>query len=398
MYKIYNMTQLTLPIETSVRIPQNDISRYVNEIVETIPDSEFDEFRHHRGATSYHPKMMLKIILYAYTQSVFSGRRIEKLLHDSIRMMWLAQNQTPSYKTINRFRVNPNTDALIESLFIQFHSQCLKQNLIDNNSIFIDGTKVEANANRYTFVWKKSIQNHESKLNENSKALYRDLVEEKIKEGMSTEEINTLVYNYTVEHGAIPAPLNYEGFPKSVCTSINDEVCHGIPDKNIILKNGDIINVDVSTIKDGYFSDASRMFEIGDVSEEAKHLVKVAKECLDKGLEAVKPWGFLGDIGAAVQEHAEKNGYSVVRDFGGHGVGIRFHEDPFVAHIGTRGEGMVLVPGMVFTIEPMLNQGDYHVFVDADNDWTALTEDGSLSAQWEYTVLVTDTGVEILAY
>lgn len=225
-----------------------------------------------------------------------------------------------------------------------------------------------------------------------------DLVKEKIKEGMSTEEINTLVYDYTVEHGAIPAPLNYEGFPKSVCTSINDEVCHGIPDKNIILKNGDIINVDVSTIKDGYFSDASRMFEIGDVSEEAKHLVKVAKECLDKGLEAVKPWGFLGDIGAAVQEHAEKNGYSVVRDFGGHGVGIRFHEDPFVAHIGTRGEGMVLVPGMVFTIEPMVNQGDYHVFVDADNDWTALTEDGSLSAQWEYTVLVTDTGVEILAH
>ncbi|HGL5478102.1 TPA: IS1182-like element ISSau3 family transposase, partial [Staphylococcus aureus] len=180
MYKNYNMTQLTLPIETSVRIPQNDISRYVNEIVETIPDSEFDEFRHHRGATSYHPKMMLKIILYAYTQSVFSGRRIEKLLHDSIRMMWLAQDQTPSYKTINRFRVNPNTDALIESLFIQFHSQCLKQNLIDDNSIFIDGTKVEASANRYTFVWKKSIQNHESKLNKNSKALYRDLVEEKI--------------------------------------------------------------------------------------------------------------------------------------------------------------------------------------------------------------------------
>ncbi|HDJ1271976.1 TPA: transposase, partial [Staphylococcus aureus] len=173
MYKNYNLIQLTLPIETSVRIPQIDISRYVNEIVETIPDSEFDKFRHHRGATSYHPKMMLKITLYAYTQSVFSSRRIEKLLHDSIRMMWLAQNQTPSYKTINRIRVNPNTDALIESLFIQFHSQCLKQNLID-------GTKVEANANRYTFVWKKSIQNHESKLNENSKTLYRDLVEEKI--------------------------------------------------------------------------------------------------------------------------------------------------------------------------------------------------------------------------
>ena len=243
MYKDYNMTQHTLLMETSVLIPTNDISRHVNDIVETIPETEFDEFRHHRGATSYHPKMMLKIILYAYTQSVFSGRRIEKLLHDSIRMMWLAQDQTPSYKTINRIRVNPNTDALIESLFIQFHSQCLKQNLIDNNSIFIDGTKVEANANRYTFVWKKSIQNHESKLNENSKTLYRDLVEEKIKEGMSTEEINTLVYNYTVEHGAIPAPLNYEGFPKSVCTSINDEVCHGIPDKNIILKNGDIMQL-----------------------------------------------------------------------------------------------------------------------------------------------------------
>ncbi|CXJ91167.1 transposase [Staphylococcus aureus] len=180
MYKNYNMTPTYTTNRNFVRIPQNDISRYVNEIVETIPDSEFDEFRHHRGATSYHPKMILKIILYAYTQSVFSGRRIEKLLHDSIRMMWLAQDQTLSYKTINRFRVNPNTDALIESLFIQFYSQCLKQNLIDNNSIFIDGTKVEANANRYTFVWKKSIQNHESKLNENSKALYRDLVEEKI--------------------------------------------------------------------------------------------------------------------------------------------------------------------------------------------------------------------------
>ncbi|MVK49948.1 IS5/IS1182 family transposase, partial [Staphylococcus aureus] len=166
MYKNYNMTQLTLPIETSVRIPQNDISRYVNEIVETIPDSEFDEFRHHRGATSYHPKMMLNINLYLYTQYVFCSGRIDKLILVIILIICLAQFQTSSYITINRFRVNPNTDALIESLFIQFHSQCLKQNIIDNNSIFIDGTKVEANANRYTFVWKKSIQNHESKLNE----------------------------------------------------------------------------------------------------------------------------------------------------------------------------------------------------------------------------------------
>lgn len=180
MYKDYNMTQITLPMETSILIPNNDISRYVNEIVETIPEIEFEEFKHHRGATSYHPKMMLKIILYAYTQSVFSGRKIEKLLNDSIRMMWLSQNQIPSYKTINRFRVNPKTDALLASLFIQFHSQCLEQSLIDDKSIFIDGTKVEANANKYTFVWKRSIQNYETKMNENSTLLYRELVKNKI--------------------------------------------------------------------------------------------------------------------------------------------------------------------------------------------------------------------------
>lgn len=224
-----------------------------------------------------------------------------------------------------------------------------------------------------------------------------DLVAKHIKEGMSTEEINKLVYDYTVEQGAIPAPLNYQGFPKSVCTSINDEVCHGIPSEDIILKNGDIVNVDVSTIYNGYYSDASRMFMIGEVDEEAKRLVEVAKECLRRGVEAVKPWGFLGDIGAAVQEYAEANGYSVVIDFGGHGVGIHFHEEPFVPHVGKKGEGMVLVPGMVFTIEPMINQGEYDVFVDAENDWTALTEDGGLSAQWEYTVLVTEDGVEIIA-
>ncbi len=225
-----------------------------------------------------------------------------------------------------------------------------------------------------------------------------DLVGEKIKEGMSTEEINKIVYDYTISKGAIPAPLNYGGFPKSVCTSINEEVCHGIPDENIILKEGDIINVDVSTIKDGYYSDASRMYMIGNVSEEAKRLVEVSRECLRKGIEAVKPWGFLGDVGVAIQEYAEKNGYSVVRDFGGHGVGIKFHEDPFVAHVGNRGEGMVLAPGMIFTIEPMINQGEYEVFVDADNDWTAITEDGSLSSQWEHTILVTEDGVEIIAY
>jgi len=223
-----------------------------------------------------------------------------------------------------------------------------------------------------------------------------DLVAEHIKEGMSTEEINKLVHEYTVSQGAIPAPLNYQGYPKSVCTSINDEICHGIPSEEVILQSGDIVNVDVSTILDGYYSDASRMFMIGEVSEEAKRLVEVAKECLYKGIEAVKPWGFLGDIGEAVQKHAEGNGYSVVRDFGGHGVGLQFHEEPFVCHFGKSGEGMVLVPGMVFTVEPMINQGSYELFVDVDNDWTALTEDGGLSAQWEHTVVVTEDGVEII--
>ncbi len=225
-----------------------------------------------------------------------------------------------------------------------------------------------------------------------------DLVAKNIKAGMSTEEINTLVYDYTISQGAIPAPLNYEGFPKSVCTSINDEVCHGIPDKNIILKDGDIINVDVSTIYNGYFSDASRMFKIGNVNPQMNKLVDVAKECLNLGFRAAKPWGFLGDIAEAVQTHAEENGYSVVREFGGHGVGIEFHEDPFVAHVGKKGTDMLLVPGMVFTIEPMINMGEPDIFIDADNDWTVLTEDGYPSAQWEYTVLITETGAEILTH
>ena len=188
-----------------------------------------------------------------------------------------------------------------------------------------------------------------------------DHVAKHIHAGMSTADIDQLVYDYTVSHGAIPAPLNYQGFPKSCCTSVNDEVCHGIPDENIILKEGDIVNVDVSTIYHGYFSDASRMFMIGNVSEEAKRLVEVTKECLEIGIKAVKPWGHLGDIGAAIQEHAHKNGYSVVIDFAGHGIGKEFHEDPIVPHVGLKGKGMILAPGMVFTIEPMINEGDYHL-------------------------------------
>lgn len=225
-----------------------------------------------------------------------------------------------------------------------------------------------------------------------------DMVSENIKAGMTTEEIDKLVHDFTVSKGAIPAPLNYDGFPKSVCTSINDEVCHGIPSSEIILEEGDIINVDVSTIYNGYYSDASRMFKIGNVHQDLEKLVRISKECLDKGLEAAKPWGFLGDVSEAVQKHAEGNGYSVVREFGGHGVGIQFHEDPFVSHVGKKGTDMLLVPGMIFTIEPMINMGKKNIFVDEENGWTALTEDGYPSAQWEYTVLITETGIEIITH
>lgn len=225
-----------------------------------------------------------------------------------------------------------------------------------------------------------------------------DLVEREIKVGMSTADIDKLVYDYTVAHDAVPAPLNYEGFPKSVCTSINSEVCHGIPSEDIILKDGDIINVDVSTVKDGYYSDASRMFIIGEASEKAVKLVNVAKEALKVGIEAVKPWGHLGDIGAAIKKITDEHGYSVVRDFGGHGIGNYFHEDPFVPHVGKQGQGMILVPGMMITIEPMINEGKYHITIDEDNGWIARTMDKSLSAQVEHTILIKEDGVEIIAW
>lgn len=223
-----------------------------------------------------------------------------------------------------------------------------------------------------------------------------DHVAKHIRPGMTTEEIDELVYTFTKGQGATPAPLNYHGFPKSVCTSINHEVCHGIPSKDRVLQEGDIINVDVSTIYHGYFSDASRMFQIGEVSEEAKKLVAVAKECMEKGIEQVKPWGLLGDVGAAINAHAKANGYSVVREIGGHGVGLAFHEDPYVSHVSKAGTGMLLVPGMIFTIEPMVNIGTARVKEDRKNGWTIYTADGKLSAQWESMVLVTETGYEIL--
>jgi methionyl aminopeptidase len=224
-----------------------------------------------------------------------------------------------------------------------------------------------------------------------------DLISNNIKEGMSTEEIDKLAYDYTTSNGGIPATLNYDGYPKSICVSINNEVCHGIPSKEVILKSGDIVNVDVTTILNGYYSDASRMFMIGEVNEEAKKLVQVTKECLNKGLEAAKPWGFLGNIGAVIQEHAESNGYSVVREFGGHGVGLDIHEEPFVFHFGRSGTDMVLAPGMIFTIEPMINAGSHEIIIDENDGWTALTADGSLSAQWEHTILVTEDGIEVIS-
>lgn len=223
-----------------------------------------------------------------------------------------------------------------------------------------------------------------------------DYVAERIKPGVSTEEINTWVNDYTYSHGAIPADLNYEGFPKSVCTSINNEVCHGIPSEDIILQEGDIVNVDVSTILDGYFSDASRMFKIGNVSERAERIVRVTEECVELGLAQAKPWNHLGDIADAINSHAQANGYSIVEDIGGHGIGLEFHEEPFVSYVTPKGSEMLLVPGMTFTIEPMVNEGSPDFFVDEDNGWTVYTEDDGLSSQIEYMVLITEDGAEVL--
>ncbi len=225
-----------------------------------------------------------------------------------------------------------------------------------------------------------------------------DYVAEHIKAGISTAEIDKWVYDITTKMGGVPAPLNFEGFPKSVCTSINNEVCHGIPSEDVIIKDGDIINVDVSTNLNGYFSDSSRMFCIGNVSEENRRLVEETKNAVYEGLKQVKPWGFLGDMGQAVNDYVKSKGYSVVREVGGHGIGLEFHEDPWVSYISKKGTEMLMVPGMIFTIEPMVNAGKPDIFVDEDNGWTIYTEDNSMSAQWEIQVLVTEDGYEIIAY
>lgn len=225
-----------------------------------------------------------------------------------------------------------------------------------------------------------------------------DYIEAFLMEGVTTEELDRLIQTKTQELGGIPATLNYHGFPKSVCISINDVVCHGIPSSQTKLQNGDIVNIDVSTIYHGYFSDSSRMFGIGEVSAAKSKLVHVAKECMELGVQQVKPWGFLGDIGQAVNDHAQKNGYTVVEDIGGHGIGLKFHEDPWVGFVSKRGTGMLLVPGLVFTVEPMINLGTAAIFTDKKDGWTVYTVDGKPSAQWEQTVLVTEVGCEVLTY
>nr|VFK22427.1 MAG: methionine aminopeptidase, type I [Candidatus Kentron sp. MB]VFK28787.1 MAG: methionine aminopeptidase, type I [Candidatus Kentron sp. MB]VFK74096.1 MAG: methionine aminopeptidase, type I [Candidatus Kentron sp. MB] len=222
-----------------------------------------------------------------------------------------------------------------------------------------------------------------------------DMIGPYVKPGVTTNELDRICHDFiTRDQKAVPAPLNYRGFPKSICTSVNYQVCHGIPN-NKRLKNGDIINIDITIIKNGYHGDISRMFPVGSVSPAAKRLIKVSRECLWEGIRAVAPGLTLGDVGHAIQRHAERNRYSVVREYCGHGIGIDFHEDPQILHYGQPGDGELLRTGMTFTIEPMINLGKRQVKQLSD-DWTVVTRDRSLSAQWEHTVLVTEDGVDIL--
>lgn len=225
-----------------------------------------------------------------------------------------------------------------------------------------------------------------------------DYITDFVKPGITTRELDTLIYQFTTDHGAIPAPLGYGDFPKSACISINEVVCHGIPSEFEALEEGDIVNIDVSTIYKGYFSDASRMFMVGEVTPELQKLVRVTKECLQLGIDTAQPWTRLGDVGAVIQEHAEKNGFSVVREFCGHGIGLQFHEDPEVLHYGKKDTGIMLLPGMTLTIEPMLNLGGAGIFIDEADGWTAVTDDEKPSAQWEHMILITEDGNEILSH
>ena len=223
-----------------------------------------------------------------------------------------------------------------------------------------------------------------------------EMIEEYVKPGVTTEELDRICHQYITEvQQAIPAPLNYKGFPKSICTSVNHVICHGIPSEKKVLKDGDILNIDATVIKDGYHGDTSKMYFVGKPSIAAERLVRVTQECLYKGIELVKPGARLGDIGHVIQKHAEAHHYSIVRDYCGHGIGRVFHEEPQVLHYGEPDTGMELQAGMTFTIEPMLNQGKHHTRLLPDG-WTVVTKDHKLSAQWEHTILVTETGFEVL--
>jgi methionyl aminopeptidase len=217
-----------------------------------------------------------------------------------------------------------------------------------------------------------------------------------VKEGVTTGYLDELIHNYTIEHGAIPATLNYSGFPKSCCISPNEVICHGIPSPDVILKNGDIVNIDVTTILNGYFGDTSKMFTIGQVSETAQKLVDATKHCLNLGIQQVRPGNNIGNIGYAISRYATAQGFSVVYEFCGHGVGVEFHEDPQIDHAARKNSGPVMKPGMIFTIEPMINEGRPRVKVDEIDGWTARTIDQKLSAQFEHTILVTAAGFEVL--
>lgn len=223
-----------------------------------------------------------------------------------------------------------------------------------------------------------------------------EMIDEHVVPGVTTEDLNRICHDYIVDvQKAIPAPLNYKGFPKSICTSVNHVVCHGIPTDKKVLKDGDIINIDVTVIKDGYHGDTSKMWAVGKPKPGTERLIQITQECLYKGIELVKPGARLGDIGHVIQQHAEKHRFSVVRDYCGHGIGTVFHEEPQVMHYGKPGTGVELVEGMIFTIEPMINQGKYHTKLLPD-EWTAVTKDRKLSAQWEHTILVTADGHEVL--
>jgi methionyl aminopeptidase len=215
--------------------------------------------------------------------------------------------------------------------------------------------------------------------------------------GVTTGELDRICHDYiTNVQKAVPAPLNYHGFPRSICTSINDVVCHGIPSDTKKLRDGDIVNIDVTVIKDGYHGDSSVMFQVGNVAKHAARLIEVTQECLYQAIGQVKPGATLGDIGHVIQKHAEKNYYSVVREYCGHGIGKVFHEEPQVLHYGRKGTGMILEPGMTFTIEPMINAGRRHTRLNKSDGWTVTTRDGRLSAQWEHTLCVTEDGCEVL--